>query len=130
MAVTGTQGEAASRTVIAAGESWRDHDDHGWGRERGWGRGRSYGNSGYYGGNSYYGERSYDGPQSWRGEDGRYYCRRPDGTTGLIVGGAVGGVIGHEVAGRRGDRTLGTILGMAGGALLGRAIDRNGSRCR
>lgn len=65
----------------------------------------------------------------WRGRDGRYYCRKDDGTTGLLIGGAVGGLIGHEVAGR-GDRTLGAILGAAGGALLGREIDRSGSRCR
>lgn len=65
----------------------------------------------------------------WRGRDGRYYCRKDDGTTGLLIGGAVGGLIGHEIAGR-GDRTLGAILGAAGGALLGREIDRSGSRCR
>ncbi|WP_374405937.1 glycine zipper 2TM domain-containing protein [Pelagerythrobacter sp.] len=65
----------------------------------------------------------------WRGNDGRYYCRKDNGTTGLLIGGAVGGLIGHEVAGR-GDRTLGAILGAAGGALLGREIDKGGSRCR
>ena len=65
----------------------------------------------------------------WRGEDGRSYCRRKDGTTGLLIGGAVGGLAGNELAGR-GDKTLGTILGAAGGALLGREIDRGGSRCR
>jgi Glycine zipper 2TM domain len=65
----------------------------------------------------------------WRGDDGRAYCRRKDGTTGLLIGGAVGGLAGNEIAGR-GDKTLGTILGVAGGALLGREIDRGGSRCR
>ena len=65
----------------------------------------------------------------WRGDDGRSYCRRKDGTTGLLIGGAVGGLAGNEIAGR-GDKTLGTILGAAGGALLGREIDRGGSRCR
>jgi uncharacterized protein YcfJ len=68
----------------------------------------------------------------WRGNDGRYYCRRDNGTTGLIVGGVAGGLLGHEIAGR-GDRTLGAILGAAGGALLGREIDRrSGNRysCR
>lgn len=68
--------------------------------------------------------------QSWRGRDGRTYCRRNDGTTGLLVGGAAGALIGREVAGYRGDRTLGAILGAAGGALLGREVDRGGSRCR
>jgi outer membrane lipoprotein SlyB len=46
-----------------------------------------------------------------------------------LIGGAVGGLAGNEIAGR-GDKTLGTILGAAGGALLGREIDRGGSRCR
>jgi hypothetical protein len=73
-------------------------------------------------------DRGYSG-QAWRGRDGRYYCRRNDGTTGLLIGGAVGGLAGNAIAGR-GDRTLGTILGVAGGALLGREIDRSGSRCR
>ena len=61
--------------------------------------------------------------------NGRYYCRRSDGTTGLIVGAALGGVLGNSIAGR-GDRTLGTILGVAGGGLLGREIDRGNVRCR
>lgn len=72
---------------------------------------------------------SYRG-QSWRGRDGRTYCRRNDGTTGLLIGGAAGALLGREVAGRHGDRTLGAILGAAGGALLGREVDRGGSQCR
>jgi hypothetical protein len=64
----------------------------------------------------------------WRGNDGRYYCHRSDGTTGLIVGGAVGALAGRSLAGG-GDRTLGTLVGMTGGALLGRAIDRGDLRC-
>ena len=65
----------------------------------------------------------------WRGNDGRYYCRRGNGTTGLVIGGAVGALVGRQLDGGR-DRTLGTILGAAGGALLGREIDRGGLRCR
>lgn len=65
----------------------------------------------------------------WRGSDGRYRCKRDNGTTGLLIGGAVGGLAGHEIAGN-GDRTLGAILGAAGGALLGREIDRSNYRCR
>lgn len=85
----------------------------------------------YYGRRGYYGDRRYDGYRgaTWRGRDGRYYCRRDNGTTGLLIGGAVGGLLGNEIAGR-GDRTLGTVLGVAGGALLGREVDRSGSRCR
>ncbi|MGC1269609.1 MAG: glycine zipper 2TM domain-containing protein [Croceibacterium sp.] len=65
----------------------------------------------------------------WRGDDGRYYCRRGNGTTGLIIGGAVGALLGREIDGGR-DRTLGTIIGAAGGALLGREVDRGELRCR
>lgn len=65
----------------------------------------------------------------WRGDDGRYYCRRDNGTTGLLIGAAVGGLIGNEVAGH-GDKTLGTIIGAVGGGLLGRAIDRGELQCR
>ncbi|MCE3520049.1 hypothetical protein LXJ58_35430, partial [Escherichia coli] len=31
----------------------------------------------------------------YRGNDGRYYCRRSDGTTGLIIGGLAGGALGN-----------------------------------
>ncbi len=79
-------------------------------------------------------DRRYDEPvyretRVWRGDDNRYYCRRSDGTTGLLIGGAAGALAGREVAGR-GDRTLGALLGGVAGALLGREIDRGGSRCR
>jgi opacity protein-like surface antigen len=65
----------------------------------------------------------------WRGDDGRYRCRRDDGTVGLVIGAGVGALLGREID-RRGDRTLGTILGAVGGGLLGREIDRGDIRCR
>ncbi|MBX7461802.1 glycine zipper 2TM domain-containing protein [Qipengyuania huizhouensis] len=65
----------------------------------------------------------------WRGRDGRYYCKRDNGTTGLVIGAGVGALAGHELAGR-GDRTLGAILGGAVGAVVGREIDRGSLRCR
>jgi len=65
----------------------------------------------------------------WRGNDGRYHCRRDNGTTGLIIGAGVGALAGHEIAGR-GDRTLGVIIGGVAGGLLGREIDRGGLQCR
>jgi len=65
----------------------------------------------------------------WRGNDGNYHCRRANGTTGLIVGGAVGALLGRELDGGR-HRTTGTLLGAAGGALLGREIQRGSLRCR
>ncbi len=65
----------------------------------------------------------------WRGEDGRYYCRRSNGTTGLIIGAAGGALLGRAVD-TRGERTTGTILGAAAGALLGRELQRGRARCR
>jgi hypothetical protein len=67
----------------------------------------------------------------YAGYDGRYYCRRSDGTTGLIVGGAAGGVLGNVIDGGR-SRTVGTLLGAAAGALAGRAVEQNQQqvRCR
>lgn len=65
----------------------------------------------------------------WRGNDGRYYCRRDNGTTGLIIGAGVGALAGHSIAGR-GDRTLGAVLGGVLGGVLGREIDRGSIRCR
>lgn len=76
-----------------------------------------------------YGNSYRNNARTWRGNDGRYYCRRNNGTTGLLVGGVAGGLLGRTIDGGR-DRTLGTILGAAGGALLGREVERSGSRCR
>lgn len=65
----------------------------------------------------------------YRGRDNRYYCRRSDGTTGLIVGGAAGALLGSAIAG--GDsRTLGALLGAAGGAAIGSSVDRGRVTCR
>jgi uncharacterized protein YcfJ len=65
----------------------------------------------------------------WRGDDGRYYCRRSNGTTGLIIGAAGGALLGREVD-SRGNRATGTILGAALGGLLGRELQRGRARCR
>jgi hypothetical protein len=65
----------------------------------------------------------------YRGSDNRYYCKRDDGTTGLIVGGMGGGVLGQIIA-PGGYKTLGAILGAGAGALLGRQIDRGDVVCR
>ena len=67
--------------------------------------------------------------REWRGRDGRRYCRKPDGTTGLVVGGVAGALVGRTID-TRGDRTVGTLLGAAAGAVAGREIERSGSRCR
>lgn len=124
------------------------------GRDGGWGyydRGYSqrYGNydwdrpdpraGGYYADNYYRNDRRYrerrlsGNDRVYRGRDGRYYCRRSDGTTGLIVGGVAGGVLGNVIA-PGGSKTLGTILGAIGGAAAGAAVDSGGRnddiRCR
>ncbi|WP_255254777.1 glycine zipper 2TM domain-containing protein [Novosphingobium sp. Chol11] len=65
----------------------------------------------------------------YRGYDDRYYCRRSDGTTGLIVGAALGGVLGNQLD-RGGSSLLTTLIGGGAGALLGREIDRGGVSCR
>ena len=70
-----------------------------------------------------------DNDRLYRGRDGRYYCRRSDGTTGLIVGGIAGGVLGNIIAEGRSE-TLGTVLGAAAGAAIGASIDRNNVVCR
>lgn len=67
----------------------------------------------------------------YRGDDGRYYCKRNDGTTGLIIGAAGGGILGNVIDGGH-SRIVGTLLGGAAGALAGKTIDQNNSqvRCR
>jgi uncharacterized protein YcfJ len=63
----------------------------------------------------------------WRGDDNRYYCRRDNGTTGLVIGAGVGALAGAELAR---DKTLGAVIGGVTGGLIGREIDRGELRCR
>ncbi|HUD30070.1 MAG TPA: glycine zipper 2TM domain-containing protein [Novosphingobium sp.] len=65
----------------------------------------------------------------WRGNDGRYYCKRDNGTTGLIIGAGVGALAGNQIAGSR-DKTIGTILGGVLGGVAGREIDKGDMKCR
>ena len=65
----------------------------------------------------------------YRGSDGRYYCRRSDGTTGLIIGASVGALIGNSIDDGR-SSILGTLIGAGAGAALGREVDRGSVRCR
>lgn len=66
----------------------------------------------------------------YRGSDGRYYCKRSDGTTGLIVGAAAGGILGNIIDSGH-NRAAGTLIGGALGALAGRSIAQsNDIRCR
>jgi hypothetical protein len=72
---------------------------------------------------------SYYKGKIWRDSEGRYRCKRSNGTTGLIVGAAGGALIGRAID-THGERATGTILGAAAGALLGRSIDRSRVHCR
>ena len=113
-------GAPGHRPAAAQSDTWSKH------------RGRQYrghGQNARYANSYAYGEPVSRNTQVWRGRDGSYYCQKKDGTTGLIIGGAVGALLGREVDGGR-DRTLGTILGAAGGALLGKEVAQGGSRCR
>jgi hypothetical protein len=67
--------------------------------------------------------------KTWRDGQGRMRCKRPNGTTGLIVGAAGGALIGRAVD-THGERATGTIIGAAAGALLGRQVERSRVRCR
>jgi Glycine zipper 2TM domain len=93
----------------------------------------AYGNydaSRYYRDDPRYRERNMSNNERvYRGSDGQYYCRRNDGTTGLVVGAIAGGVLGNIIA-PGGSKTLGTVLGGVGGAVAGRAIGRRDARCR
>ncbi|MGD9710555.1 MAG: hypothetical protein AB7V46_00605 [Thermomicrobiales bacterium] len=64
----------------------------------------------------------------YRGQDGRYYCRQSDGSTGLVVGVIAGGILGNMIA-PGGSETLGTLLGAGAGGLAGHSLDRNNVRC-
>jgi hypothetical protein len=69
--------------------------------------------------------------QTWQAENGQVYCRRSDGSTGLIVGGGAGALVGRGIDGGR-HRGTGTIIGAIAGAAVGSAIERsaNQQRCQ
>ena len=86
--------------------------------------------NGYYADNYYHSDRRYreyrlnSNDRIYRGRDGRYYCRRSDGSTGLIVGAVAGGILGSIIA--PGDsKPLGAVIGAIGGGAAGAAIDSN-----
>lgn len=83
----------------------------------------------YYRDGSYQERRLSRSDNVYVGRDGRYYCKRSDGTAGLIVGGIAGGVLGNIIA-PGGSKTLGTIIGAAGGAAIGASVDKGEVRCR
>ncbi|MGF7147124.1 type II secretory pathway pseudopilin PulG [Sphingomonas zeicaulis] len=109
-------------------DAWRDYNRYDYNRPDP--RTGRYDAGRYYRDGRYYKARTMRrGERVYRGNDGRYYCRRNDGTTGLIIGGIGGGVLGNVIA--PGDsKTIGTVLGAGLGALLGREVDRGEVRCR
>jgi hypothetical protein len=120
----------------AHGRRAKDRHEADWQRHRNYDHDRADPRYGGYDADRYYRDgRNYkarrlgNNDRVYRGRDGRYYCRRQDGTTGLIIGGIAGGLLGNTIA-PGGSKTLGTILGGGAGALLGRSIDRDGVTCR
>jgi hypothetical protein len=107
-------------------KGWRPND-YRW-QADGWNRPGWHAEHFYRPGN--YGPR-YLGPNDriWRGYDNRFYCRRSDGTTGLIVGGLAGGTLGNVLA-PGGSKLLGSVIGGTLGAVVGQGIDRNRVVCR
>lgn len=107
---------------------WRGYGAYDWNRPDP--RYNDYDAGRYYrDGRQYRERRLARGDRLYRGRDGRYYCRRSDGTTGLIVGGVAGGILGNIIA-PGGSETIGTIIGAAAGAAIGREVERGEVRCR
>lgn len=107
---------------------WRSYRNYDYNRPERRGD-RYYADRYYRDGRNYRPTRVTRNTRIYRGDDGRYYCRRRDGTTGLIVGAALGGLLGNQLD-RGGSSLLGTLIGAGGGALLGREIDRGSVSCR
>lgn len=106
---------------------WRGYRNYDWNRP---GPGRTYYADQYYRDGRYYQPRRLSrNDRIYRGNNGRYYCRRSDGTTGLIIGAAAGGLLGNSLANGR-SNTLATLLGAGAGAALGSSIDRGQVQCR
>jgi Ni/Co efflux regulator RcnB len=115
------------RAGAGAGAYGRAYDER-----YGWNGGQAdWDASNYYREDPRYAERPLSAQDEvYRGSDGRYYCRRSDGTTGLVIGAGVGALVGHGIDGGR-NRTGGTIVGGVLGALLGREVERSQDmRCR
>lgn len=110
------------------GRGGRPANDWGW-RQDGWNRQGWHAEQFYRPGNNYQPRYLGANDQIWRGYDNRYYCRRSDGTTGLIVGGLAGGALGNVLA-PGGSKLLGSIIGGTLGAVVGNSADRGRVTCR
>ena len=87
---------ARGYNAAPAQEVW---NRHGRGHNRGYNSYNTYGGYNAYDTRYAQAEPVYRDTRVWRGEDGRTYCRKRNGTTGLIIGGAAGALIGREVDG-------------------------------
>ncbi len=130
---------AAATTIPEAAEARHRYRGYDYGYHDPYARGGYY--DPYYRGAYYdrgYYDRGYYGrPYYGRGYASRRYHRRcGSGTTGAIVGGAAGALLGREIARgsrygygyryrRGGNGTVGAIIGGAAGALIGREIGRS-----
>jgi hypothetical protein len=108
-------------------DAWREYRRYDYNRPGP--QGRYYAENYYRDGRYYRPVRLTRNDRIYRGNDNRYYCRRSDGTTGLVVGAALGGVIGNSLD-RGGSSILGTLLGAGAGAAIGSSIDRGQVVCR
>lgn len=116
----------AAAPAVAQPGDWRTYRNYDWNRPPN----TTYYPDQYYRDPRYYHERRLSrADRVYRGRDGRYYCRRSDGTTGLIIGGAIGALVGNGLSSGRSE-VLGTLLGAGAGAALGSAVDRGNVRCR
>jgi Ni/Co efflux regulator RcnB len=120
----GEQRECAREISQARRQDWRQGRRYDYNRPP---EGGYYADD-YYRDGRYYQERRLSAnDRVYRGRDNRYYCRRSDGTTGLIIGAGAGALIGHSLDDGR-SSTLGTIIGAVAGGAIGREVDRGGSR--
>lgn len=118
----------AQRELRQDQRDWRRYRNYDWNRPET--RNGGYYADRYYRDGRYYQERRLSrNDRIYRGSNGRYYCRRPDGTTGLIIGAAAGGLLGNVISNGR-SSTLATIIGAGAGGLLGREVERGSVRCR
>ena len=105
----------------AAAQGRYDHQWRGGSENRQWDAADSYRSGGRH-----HERRMGRNDEFYRGHDGRYYCRRNDGSTGLVIGAIGGGLLGNAIGGD----TFSTLLGAGSGAVLGSSIDRGQVRCR
>ena len=120
---------AASATMLCLAVDARQASALQYDRGRPDGGGLYYPDDHYRDGNFYPQRRIGHRDRIYRGRDGRYYCRRIDGTTGIIVGEDVDRLLG-EAAAPGESRLIGEVPGAAPFNALSLRIDSGAIRCR